>query len=100
MNEFQDFVTVKTFWSSYQANIVKSFLENEGITCFLKDELTVNADPLITNAIGGVKLQVPSSEYELAYSLLDEYGYINPKDKIDNTLQSKLEGFLRRVFNL
>jgi hypothetical protein len=100
MDEFQDFVTVKTFWSSYQANIVKSFLENEGITCFLKDEFTVNADPLITNAIGGVKLQVPSSEYELAYTKLDQNGYINPKDKIDNTLQSKLEGFLRRVFNL
>lgn len=98
MSDFQELITVKTFWTSYEANIVKSYLESEGIECLLKDELTINADPLLTNAIGGIKLQVPSSQYEKAYHLLDERGYINPKDKIDDTLHSKLERFLRRFF--
>lgn len=38
--------------------ILKGKLESEGVTVFLKDENTLNADPLISNAIGGVKVLV------------------------------------------
>ncbi len=32
--------------------------EEEGINCWLKDENTVTIDPILTNAIGGIKLMV------------------------------------------
>jgi len=80
--------------------MVKSYLESEGIDCFLKDELTINSDPLISNAIGGVKLQVQEEDYARAYELLQLKGYINESDKFENTLQYKVERFLRRVFKL
>jgi len=95
-----NWITIKTFWLSHEPTMVKSYLESEGIDCFLKDELTINSDPLISNAIGGVKLQVQEEDYARAYELLQLKGYINESDKFENTLQYKVERFLRRVFKL
>jgi len=52
--------------------IVKGKLESEGIPVFLRDENTLNSDPLISNAIGGVKLQVYSRDKERAIAIYDE----------------------------
>ncbi|WP_419212901.1 DUF2007 domain-containing protein [Maribacter sp. X9] len=52
--------------------IVKGKLESEGIPVFLRDENTLNSDPLISNAIGGVKLQVYSSDRDRAIEIYDE----------------------------
>jgi DNA-directed RNA polymerase subunit RPC12/RpoP len=52
--------------------IVKGKLESEGIPVFLKDENTLNSDPLISNAIGGVKLQVYSKDKDLAIAIYNE----------------------------
>jgi len=52
--------------------IVKGKLESEGIPVFLRDENTFNSDPLISNAIGGVKLQVYSRDRERAIQIYDE----------------------------
>ncbi|MGB3144246.1 MAG: DUF2007 domain-containing protein [Maribacter sp.] len=52
--------------------IVKGKLESEGIPVFLRDENTLNSDPLISNAIGGVKLQVYSRDRERAIEIYDE----------------------------
>ena len=52
--------------------IVKGKLESEGIPVFLRDENTLNSDPLISNAIGGVKLQVYSRDKERAIEIYDE----------------------------
>lgn len=52
--------------------IVKGKLESEGIPVFLKDENTLNSDPLISNAIGGVKLQVYSRDKQRAIAIYDE----------------------------
>ena len=55
-------------------------MESEGITCFVKDELTVQVNPFYSNAIGGVKLQVPESELNKAIEILKETGTINDED--------------------
>ena len=48
-------------------------LQEEGINCWLKDEITVTVDPILTNAIGGIKLMVPDSQAERAFALLKQY---------------------------
>jgi hypothetical protein len=63
MNEF---VTIRTFTYPHDAFIIKTRLEDEGIECFLKDELTIQADNFLINALGGVKLQVRQSDYAKA----------------------------------
>ena len=68
-----EMVTLKTFDQYFSANILRSKLESEGILCLLKDENTVTIDPLLSNAIGGIKLQVPEADWLRARSLLASY---------------------------
>ena len=52
--------------------IIKGRLESEGIPVFLRDENTLNSDPIISNAIGGVKLQVYTKDKEQAQKIYNE----------------------------
>lgn len=45
-------------------------LQEEGINCWLKDEHTVTVDPILSNAIGGIKLMVHETQKERAADLL------------------------------
>lgn len=65
------FFTIASFTSSAEAQVVKGRLESEGIAIFLRDGHTVNTDPLISNAIGGVKLNVFERDREKAQEILD-----------------------------
>ncbi|HRI23643.1 MAG TPA: DUF2007 domain-containing protein [Ferruginibacter sp.] len=65
-----DFVKVRTFDFSFQANITLTRLQDAGIDCYLKDENTVIMDPILTNAIGGIKLVVREDQEEEAKKLL------------------------------
>ncbi|WP_396633070.1 DUF2007 domain-containing protein [Maribacter sp. R86514] len=66
------FYQLATFEYVADVQIVKGKLESEGIPVFLRDENTLNSDPLISNAIGGVKLQVYSKDKERAIKIYDE----------------------------
>jgi hypothetical protein len=65
-----DLVTVKTFDSYFLANIILGRLQAEGIECYLKDETTVTMDPILTNAIGGIKLVVKSDQADAVKAIL------------------------------
>ncbi|MEP1488950.1 MAG: DUF2007 domain-containing protein [Algibacter sp.] len=56
------FKTIARFQYSSEAQIIKGRLEADGIQVFLSDNLTIDTDPLIINAIGGVKLKVLSHQ--------------------------------------
>ena len=68
-NEFYT-VTSSTYPADIQ--ILKGRLESEGIPVYLSDENTINTDPLISDAIGGVKLQVYESDKEKAIDIYKE----------------------------
>jgi len=59
-----EFIPVKTFDSYITANIWLGKLQDAGINCYLKDEYTVTIDPLLTNAVGGIKLCVDAEQIE------------------------------------
>lgn len=69
MNE--TFKTVAVFQYSYEAHIVKGRLEADGIKVFLFDDITIDTDPLVSNAIGGVKLKVLSSKEKEALQIIN-----------------------------
>lgn len=79
-NKHNNFITVLTFYYSHQTAIIRGRLEAEGIECFIKDELTAQVNPLYSNAIGGVKLQVRESDLEKAIEILKEGDYITDSD--------------------
>ncbi|WP_298237568.1 DUF2007 domain-containing protein [uncultured Algibacter sp.] len=65
------FKTIARFQYSSEAEIIKGRLEADGIQVFLSDNLTIDTDPLVSNAIGGVKLKVLSNQAEEAEQILE-----------------------------
>jgi len=65
----EKFFKIGAFEYVADVQIIKSRLEAEGIPVFLRDENTLNSDPLISNAIGGVKLLVYSKDKEKAIAI-------------------------------
>ncbi|MCG8698926.1 MAG: DUF2007 domain-containing protein [Bacteroidales bacterium] len=70
-----NWVTIIQFTYPHEAHPVKGALEAAGIETFLKDELTVQVDNYLSNAIGGIRLQVPDENVQDAVSILKENGY-------------------------
>jgi ribosomal protein S27AE len=66
-------VTVKTFDNYFIANIILTKLHAEGVECYLKDEYTVTIDPVLSNAIGGIKLVVKKEDEATTVQLLKQY---------------------------
>ncbi|MGK4566792.1 DUF2007 domain-containing protein [Flavobacterium sp. 3HN19-14] len=66
------FKKVATFQYSSEAFIVKGKLETAGIDVFMFDNHTIDTDPMISNAIGGVKLLVKTADYEKAVAELGD----------------------------
>ena len=65
-----DFVIIRSFDNYVSAHIAMGRLEEDGIKCWLKDENTVTIDPILTNAVGGIKLMVANSGAERAITIL------------------------------
>lgn len=64
------FITIATFQYSSEAQIIKGRLEADGIEVFLADNYTIDTDPLVSNAIGGVKLRVHAEDEAKAKEIL------------------------------
>lgn len=62
---------IARFTYSSEAQIIKGRLEADGVEAFLKDEYTIDTDPLISNAIGGVKLAVWAEDEDRAREILE-----------------------------
>jgi len=67
-----DFVPVAAYNNYIDASIILGRLQEEGIDCWLKDENIVTIDPILTNAVGGIKLMVRETERIKSLELLWE----------------------------
>ncbi|EGV42155.2 DUF2007 domain-containing protein [Bizionia argentinensis JUB59] len=65
------FTTIAVFQYTSEAEIIKGRLEAEGISVFLLDNHTINTNPIVSNAIGGVKLKVLSGQEKEAKEILN-----------------------------
>jgi DNA-directed RNA polymerase subunit RPC12/RpoP len=61
-----------SFDNYIDANLRMMQLQQEDINCWLKDEYTVTIDPILTNAIGGIKLMVHDAQLERATEILKD----------------------------
>jgi DNA-directed RNA polymerase subunit RPC12/RpoP len=68
-----DFVTIRTFQNYFTAHILLGRFRDAGIECFLKDEFLVTVDPILSNAVGGIKLIVKKEDYDEANLLLQQF---------------------------
>lgn len=73
-------VTIKTYNFGIDATMAQHLLENEGIETHLMDELSIQMNPLYSNALGGVKLQVWEEDVEHAIKVLQLENILQPED--------------------
>lgn len=66
-----EFIQLRAYDSYIEANLRMQQLEAEGIRAVLRDEYTVTIDPLLTNAVGGIKLMVPQAQWARARSVIE-----------------------------
>ena len=66
------YLPLRSFDNYLYANILLSRLKDEGFDCYLKDENTVTIDPLLSPAIGGMKLMVLEQDIGRANALLEQ----------------------------
>lgn len=78
----EDLVTVATYLILPEAEASKLRLEAEGLTVFLADTEIVNMDWGAGIAVGYIKLQVPTSQTDVATAMLSQ---------IQSERQSRLE---------
>lgn len=65
-----EWVTVASFSQPVEAHLARTKLESEGIPCVVGDENLVGIYSFLSNAVGGVKLKVPSYAVEQARDAL------------------------------
>ena len=83
-----EWTTIHTVTYPADAYVIQPALENQGFEVFLKDELTVQVDNFISNAIGGIKIQVHKDKAEDAYNYLLESGLIEEKKEHESLINS------------
>ncbi len=78
MSKFQQ---IANYQYTSEAYLFKGKLESEGIEVFIQNENTINTDPLLSNAVGGVKLFVMSEDVMKAKQILDAIPEYSVDDK-------------------
>jgi hypothetical protein len=63
--------TLAAFSKPIDAHLLIARLKGNGITAFARDENVVTLDWLMSNAIGGVKVDVADEDYERAVAVMD-----------------------------
>ena len=66
-----NYVELRSFDNHIEANIVLKMLQSENINCHIKDEHIITIDPLLSPALGGMKLMVHPSHIDRAWELID-----------------------------
>ncbi len=74
------FELIGSYQYSSEAIVFKGKLESEGIEVFMRDNNTVDANPLYSNAIGGVKLFVNQKDYSKAKDILSQVSQFSLDD--------------------
>lgn len=66
-----EYVPLRSFDNYIEANIVLNMLRHYDIACHLKDENIITIDPLLSPALGGMKLMVHEAHLNRAWDLME-----------------------------
>jgi hypothetical protein len=71
-SEFRDLATIRRYRDLSQALVARAVVESAGIFCFLKDENFARLLWQDSNFIGGIRLQVDTTDVEAAEAILSQ----------------------------
>ncbi len=93
----ENWITVATFTYPTEVALIKSYLEAEGIEFNMKDELAIQADNFMSNAIGGVKLQVTSEDLERVKQIVIEFGFTPDQEFVPSPFWTKFDEVTSKI---
>ncbi len=62
---------VHTVWGPVEAEVIKSLLDSQGISCILKGLVVQSIHAFSVNGLGEIKIFVVESDYDLAKKLIE-----------------------------
>jgi len=71
---------VAAFTNVHEAEMLRAYLDGSGIQAYVRDSLTVTANWTLSNAIGGVKVDVADEDAEQALALIRDFQTPAPAD--------------------
>ena len=63
---------VHKVWGPVEADVIKSFLKSNGISCLLRGKVVQSVHPFSADGLGEIKIFVPRKDYALAKKLLKD----------------------------
>lgn len=91
----EEFVTLTTYTYATEAYILVAKLEAEGIKVFLKNEHLVSTQNFLSNAVGGIDVQVGQHDLERAKVVLEKVKQEKKdSEKVPETLSKDFEKVL------
>jgi hypothetical protein len=63
---------VYSVWGPAEAEVIKSFLESNGITCLLKGLVVQSVHPFSADGLGEIKIFVAEKDYDVAKKLISD----------------------------
>ncbi len=63
---------VHTVWGPVEADVIKSFLESNGISCLFRGKVVQSVHPFSADGLGEVKIFVSKKDFALAKKLLED----------------------------
>lgn len=100
--ERETFITVGTFATPMMASLLATRLEAEGIEAFIDNAETLSMNPLLANALGGVKVNVRASDAEKGREIArrpPENPPEDPEEPADPCPKCKSPRTLRETFS-
>ena len=82
-------VKFKFYETAFEANRDKQILAENGINSFIANEQLIQSDWLLSQAVGGIQLQVFENDFEKAEQILTEY-HDNEKStlEVEHTIEN------------
>jgi hypothetical protein len=63
---------VHKVWGPVEADVIKSFLESNGISCLLRGKVVQSVHPFSADGLGEIKILVSKKDYALAKKLIND----------------------------
>ena len=79
-----ELITARVFTYEHEARLFAAKLESEGIECFMDDNFITSANPFLSNAVGGIKVNIKVSDVELAKEIINQIETPERKSHIDS----------------
>jgi hypothetical protein len=76
----EDLREVARVWEQTEAEIIKGFLESQGISSFFRGQILHSLYPIFVDGLGEIRILVQAKDFEMARDLLEskEFSPENP----------------------